>query len=191
MGRAERIARPAGGDTRGVDEEHRRRITGGQQWSLKLVGPLIPRRQHTETMSQEANRHRSDTTIPALNIRALRRRGSVRPDTESSGADTRSRGFLPRLTGGGANFDLLYRKYSGIAIGAAGTKWTGANGFGVPGYDPKSILTKQMLDDPSQAIALLKAIAGRESGRGPQTKRWARQGHPINGNPSPLEDCSN
>jgi hypothetical protein len=99
--------------------------------------------------------------------------------------------FPSPVNGAAANFDLLYRKYSGIAIGAAGTKWTGANGFGEPGYDPKSILTKQMLDDPSQAIALLKAIAGRESGRGPQTKRWARQGHPINGNPSPLEDCSN
>ena len=36
----------------------------------------------------------------------------------------------------------------------------------MPGYDPNTMLTKTMLDDPSQAIPLLKAIAGRESGHG-------------------------
>src|SRR5271165_3040889 len=74
--------------------------------------------------------------------------------------------FPSTVNGAAANFDLLYRIYTGMTIGAAGTKWTGAHGFGVPGYDPNSMLTKAMLDDPSQAIALLKAIAGRESGRG-------------------------
>ncbi|MGR9270758.1 peptidoglycan-binding domain-containing protein (plasmid) [Rhizobium leguminosarum] len=53
-----------------------------------------------------------------------------------------------------------------MSIGAAGTKWTGSNGFGVPGYNPNSILTKELIDDPVQAIAFLKAIAHRESGRG-------------------------
>src|ERR1043165_453828 len=72
--------------------------------------------------------------------------------------------FPSPVNGAAANFDLLNRNYTGMTIGAAGTKWTGAHGFGVPGYDPSSILTKQMLDDPTQAIALLKAIAGRESG---------------------------
>jgi hypothetical protein len=74
--------------------------------------------------------------------------------------------FPSPVNGAAANFDLLYRNYTGMTIGAAGTKWTGALGFGVPGFDPNSMLTKAMLDDPSQAIALLKAIAGRESGRG-------------------------
>jgi Putative peptidoglycan binding domain len=74
--------------------------------------------------------------------------------------------FPSPVNGAAANFDLLYRMYTGMTIGAAGTKWTGAHGFGMPGYDPNSMLTKAMLDDPSQAIALLKAIAGRESGRG-------------------------
>src|SRR5438105_1787173 len=72
--------------------------------------------------------------------------------------------FPSPVNGAAANLDLLHRKYTGMAIGPAGKQWTGAYGFGVPGYDPNSILTKQMLDDPTQAIALLKAIAGRESG---------------------------
>ena len=74
--------------------------------------------------------------------------------------------FPSQVNGAAANFDLLFRRYTGMTIGAAGNKWTGGFGFGVPGFDPNSMLTKAMLDDPSQAIALLKAIAGRESGRG-------------------------
>src|SRR5215470_3652973 len=74
--------------------------------------------------------------------------------------------FPSPVNGAAANFDLLYRNYTGMAIGAAGTKWTGAHGFGVPGFNPDSILTAQMLDDPAQAIELLKAIAARESGSG-------------------------
>src|SRR5262245_65539915 len=74
--------------------------------------------------------------------------------------------FPSPVNGAAANFDLLYRNYTGMTIGAAGTKWTGANGFGVPGYDPNGMLTKAMLDDESQAIPFLKAIASRESGRG-------------------------
>jgi hypothetical protein len=67
-----------------------------------------------------------------------------------------------------------------MTIGAAGTKWTGAYGFGVPGYDPNSMLTRAMLDEESQAIALLKAIARRESGRGNNLteKQW-RQAHAM------------
>ena len=39
-------------------------------------------------------------------------------------------------------------------------------GFGIPGYPDERILTKEMLDDPTLAIAILKAIAGREFGHG-------------------------
>jgi peptidoglycan hydrolase-like protein with peptidoglycan-binding domain len=88
--------------------------------------------------------------------------------------------FPSPVNGAAANFDLLYRNYTGMTIGAAGTKWTGALGFGVPGFDPHSMLTKAMLDDPSQAIALLKAIAGRESGRGNNlTEEQWRQAHAM------------
>jgi Putative peptidoglycan binding domain len=88
--------------------------------------------------------------------------------------------FPSPVNGAAANFDLLYRNYTGMSIGAAGTKWTGANGFGVPGYDPATILTKETLDNPSQAIALLKAIAGRESGRGNNlTEDQWRQAHAM------------
>jgi len=88
--------------------------------------------------------------------------------------------FPSPVNGAASNLDLLNRKYTGMTIGAAGTKWTGAYGFGVPGYDPNSMLTKAMLDDVSQAIPLLKAIAGRESGRGNNLteKQW-RQAHAM------------
>jgi len=88
--------------------------------------------------------------------------------------------FPSPVNGAASNLDLLYRNYTGMTIGAAGTKWTGANGFGVPGYDPNSMLTKAMLDDESQAISLLKAIAHRESGRGNNLseQQW-RQAHAM------------
>jgi hypothetical protein len=50
--------------------------------------------------------------------------------------------FPSPVNGAAANFDLLYRMYTGMTIGAAGTKWTGAHGFGMPGYDPKSMLNE-------------------------------------------------
>ncbi|MGN7752962.1 peptidoglycan-binding domain-containing protein [Sinorhizobium sp. 22678] len=88
--------------------------------------------------------------------------------------------FPSPVNGAAANFDLLYRKYTGMTIGAAGTKWTGAHGFGIPGHDPDSTLTKQLLDDPATAVALLKAIAGRESGRGNNlTEEQWRQAHSM------------
>ncbi|MDM9628512.1 peptidoglycan-binding domain-containing protein [Rhizobium sp. S152] len=74
--------------------------------------------------------------------------------------------FPSPVNGAAANFDLLSRNYVGMSIGSAGKKWTGANGFGVPGYDPDRILTAGVLEDPKQAIDFLKAIAGRESGKG-------------------------
>lgn len=86
--------------------------------------------------------------------------------------------FPSPLNGAAANFDLLSRNYAGMQIGEAGTKWTGAYGFGVPGYSPDIVLTREMVDDPAQAIALLKAIAGRESGKGNNlTEEQWRQAH--------------
>jgi len=88
--------------------------------------------------------------------------------------------FPSPVNGAASNFDLLYRRYTGMTIGAAGTKWTGANGFGVPGYDPNGMLTKAMLDDESQAIPFLKAIASRESGRGNNlTEQHWHQAHDM------------
>ena len=84
--------------------------------------------------------------------------------------------FPNPVNGAAANFDLLNRNYTGMSIGEAGTKWTGSHGFGVPGYDPSIILTRDMLGDQGKAIDLLKAIAGRESGRGNNLteEQWRR-----------------
>ena len=88
--------------------------------------------------------------------------------------------FPSPVNGAASNFDLLSRSYVGMKIGEAGTKWTGAHGFGVPGYDPNATLTKEMVDDTVQAIPLLKAIAGRESGKGNNLseEQW-RQAHKM------------
>jgi peptidoglycan hydrolase-like protein with peptidoglycan-binding domain len=86
--------------------------------------------------------------------------------------------FPSPVNGAAANFDLLSRSYVGMTIGEAGTKWTGAHGFGVPGYNPDAILTKAMVELPAQAIPLLKAIASRESGKGNNlTEEQWRQAH--------------
>jgi Putative peptidoglycan binding domain len=88
--------------------------------------------------------------------------------------------FPNPVNGAAANFDLLNRKYTGMSIGDAGTIWTGSHGFGIPGHDPSIILTQDMLNDQATAIDLLKAIAGRESGRGNNlTEDQWRQAHAM------------
>lgn len=74
--------------------------------------------------------------------------------------------FTSPVNGAACNFELLRRVYVGMTIGAAGKKWTGAHGFGIPGYNSDATLTAAMVDDPKTAIPLLKAIAHRESGKG-------------------------
>jgi hypothetical protein len=81
------------------------------------------------------------------------------------GGDHKIASFPSPINGAASNFDLLHRVYVGMTIGQAGKKWTGANGFGVPGYDSGRQLSRAMIEDAEQAIALLKAIAGRESGK--------------------------
>ena len=88
--------------------------------------------------------------------------------------------FPHPVNGAAANFDLLRRNYVSMTIGAAGAKWTGDNGFGIPGYDPNAILTAEMVDDPAQAIAVMKAMARREAGRdSPLTDEQWRQAHAM------------
>lgn len=88
--------------------------------------------------------------------------------------------FPHPVNGAACNLDLLRRRYVGLKIGEAGTKWTGANGFGVPGYDPAAELTAEMVDDPEQAIPLMKAIARREAGRdSPLTDAQWRAAHAM------------
>jgi peptidoglycan hydrolase-like protein with peptidoglycan-binding domain len=75
--------------------------------------------------------------------------------------------FPHPVNGAASNFDLLSRNYVGMEMGAAGKKWTGSFGFGIPGFPDSTVLTKEMLLDPKLAIPIMKAIAGRECGRGP------------------------
>lgn len=84
--------------------------------------------------------------------------------------------FPDPVAGAAANMFLLNKSYVGMTIGAAGTKWTGSNGSGVPGYDPARTLTHEMLNDRSFVIPFMKAIAEREAGRkSPLTDdQWVR-----------------
>lgn len=81
--------------------------------------------------------------------------------------------FPHPVNGAAANFDLLSRKYVGMQIGTAGAKWTGDNGFGIPGYDSNAVLTADMVNDPAQAIPILKAMARREAGKDKKGNEWA------------------
>lgn len=74
--------------------------------------------------------------------------------------------FPSVVNGAACNFELMHRVYTGMTIGAAGKKWTGAHGFGIPGYDSSATLTKTMVNNPETAIPLMKAVAHRESGKG-------------------------
>lgn len=73
--------------------------------------------------------------------------------------------FPDPIAGAAANMTLLSRSYVGMTIGAAGAKWTGGNGFGVPGYDPNQVLTSELLNNATFVIPLMKAIAKREAGK--------------------------
>lgn len=73
--------------------------------------------------------------------------------------------FPHPVNGAASNFDLLSRSYTGMTFGAAGKKWTGSNGFGIPGYDDNTFLTTEMVADQATAIPIMKAIAQREAGK--------------------------
>jgi len=88
--------------------------------------------------------------------------------------------FPSPVNGAAANFDLLRINYVGMPMGAAGKKWTGSYGFGIPGYPDDMILTREMVDNPKVAIPILKAIANRESGRGNNlTEEQWQQAHQM------------
>jgi hypothetical protein len=84
--------------------------------------------------------------------------------------------FSDPIGGAASNISLLNKFYVGMTIGAAGSKWTGGNGFGVPGYDSNKVLTHEMLNNPAFMIPFMKAIARREAGRqSPLTdEQWMR-----------------
>jgi hypothetical protein len=88
--------------------------------------------------------------------------------------------FPSPVNGAASNFDLLNYKYVGMQMGPAGKMWTGSYGFGIPGYPDDMILTKEMVANSKHAIAILKAIAGRESGHGSNlTEEQWQQAHQM------------
>lgn len=88
--------------------------------------------------------------------------------------------FPHAINGAASNFDLLRRGYVGMQFGAAGKKWTGSNGFGIPGYSDETMLTADMVDDPAVAVPIMKAIARREAGEdSPLTETEWRAAHAM------------
>ena len=126
--------------------------------------------------------------------------------------------FDSPVNGAAAQFDLLGRKYAGMPLGAAISKWSGGNNSPAyiasvsqaTGLPPDTPLTPEVLKNPQVAIPLAKAMAKVETGRDyPMTDDQWQQAHamafagtpapvnplangppPINGNgPSPLDNA--
>jgi hypothetical protein len=72
--------------------------------------------------------------------------------------------FPDAVHGAASNMDLYARKYTNMPIGSAGAKWTGNNSFGIPGYDPRTVVTPEMMKRREFVIPLMKSIAAREAG---------------------------
>jgi hypothetical protein len=53
--------------------------------------------------------------------------------------------------------------YAGKTIGAIGRTWTGNSRVGVPGYNPTTVVTPQMMRDRDFMIPFMKAIASGEA----------------------------
>ena len=88
--------------------------------------------------------------------------------------------FPHPVNGAASNMELLSRAYTGMTVAAAGDKWTGGNGHGIPGYPDDMMLTKDMVADPKAAIAIMTAIAAREAGRpGTLTDQQWSQAHDM------------
>lgn len=81
--------------------------------------------------------------------------------------------FPDAESGAAAHFDLLSRRYSGMPLDQAITKWSGGNSS--PAYvqhiakatalAPNAVLTPELLRDPQKAVALAKAMAQWEAGQ--------------------------
>lgn len=96
--------------------------------------------------------------------------------------------FPTHQHGVAAQFDLLDRKYCGMTIEAAITKWCGgfyANTYlkvleQHAGVTPQTVLTKDMVRNPDFAIPFARAMARQEAGRDyPLDEDGWRQGHAM------------
>lgn len=81
--------------------------------------------------------------------------------------------FPDAESGAAAHFDLLSRRYSGLPLDQAITKWSGGNSSPAyvqhiakaTGLAPNAVLTPELLNDPQKAVALAKAQAQWEAGQ--------------------------
>jgi hypothetical protein len=113
--------------------------------------------------------------------------GSTGSDTIGGG--NRIANFPSPVHGAAANLSLLSRAYTGMPISAAVNKWSGGSRSDVPGFDPNTVLTPEMLNDPKTAIPLMQGItSGEAPGKYPMTPdqwqmahQWFTQGGPPPG----------
>jgi hypothetical protein len=98
--------------------------------------------------------------------------------------------FPTPVHGAAANMENLRRHYLGLTIDQAMRKWSGGS-RAVPGplghYDPRTVITEDMLNDSNFMIPFMKAVASGEApGRYPMTQEqwdrafeWYRAGKPL------------
>ncbi len=74
-------------------------------------------------------------------------------------------GFPSPVHGAASNMDLLSKKYVGMTVGSAITKWSGSHRSQVPGYDPNMIITAEMAKDPAFMKPFFRTMQKAEAGK--------------------------
>lgn len=100
-----------------------------------------------------------------------RRFGAIETHTIGGGHSIAE--FPDHVSGAAALFDLLRRRYVGLTLRDALTKWSGGNGIESyvaivskrTGLKATDKLSRAYLDDPGKAIPFAKAMARQEAGR--------------------------
>jgi hypothetical protein len=71
--------------------------------------------------------------------------------------------FPSPVHGAAANMENLRQNYAGMTIGAAMKKWSGDSRGTVPGFDSRTRITPQMLNDPKFMVPFHKSITSGEA----------------------------
>ncbi|WP_454917087.1 hypothetical protein [Xanthobacter sediminis] len=99
--------------------------------------------------------------------------GSAEHENLADGQGNKIARFTTPEAGAAAQFALLDRSYTGMTLSGAISKWSGGNSADAyassvakaTGLGPDTVLTKDMLANPSVAVPLAKAMARIEAGR--------------------------
>jgi hypothetical protein len=157
-----------GGPAGGLPGILKQLMGGGGRGGPAGAGPPDGGEATAATLAQ-----RNDKSIPA-SIR-FNNPGAQWPSPESRrfgqtdraviGGGNPIAGFPSPVEGAASNMALLANKYKGMAIGAAIHLWSGGGRSSVPGYDPSTVISQDMLNDPKFMTRFFREMATAEAGR--------------------------